>query len=76
MLLWRSGINDGTTQFWREIDCVIVETLMSESQGEKAHIVYKEEDGSHMSLAYELYFDMSVYIFSLFNCLAKIAGAV
>ena len=28
-LLWRSGINDGTTQFWREIDCVMVENLMS-----------------------------------------------
>ena len=40
-------------QFWREIDCVMVETLMSETQGEKAHILYKEEDGSHMGLAYE-----------------------
>ena len=33
---------------------------MSEIQGEKAHIIYKEEDGSHMGLAYELYFDMSI----------------
>ena len=60
MLLWRSGINDGIVQFWRDIDCVMVETLMSGTQGEKAHIVYKEEDGSHMRSAYELYFDISV----------------
>ena len=59
-LLWRSGINGGTTHFWREIDCVMMETLMSGTQGEKAHIVYKEEDGIHMLFAYELYFDMSV----------------
>ena len=49
-----------TTQFWRDIDCVMVETLMSGTQGEKAHIVCKEEDGSHMRLAYEYYFDMPV----------------
>ena len=60
MLLWRSGINGGTTQFWREIDYMMVENLMSGTQGEKAHIVYKEEDGSHMGLAYDYYFDMSV----------------
>ena len=51
MLLWRSGINGGTTWFWRQIDCMMVETLMSGTQGEKARIVYKEEDGSHMGLA-------------------------
>ena len=60
MLLWRSGINDGTTLFWREINCMMVETLMSGTQGEKAHIVYKEEDGIHMRLSYDYYFDMSV----------------
>ena len=27
-----------------------METLMRGTQGEKAHIVYKEEDGSHMGL--------------------------
>ena len=59
-LLWRSDIDEGTTQFWREIDCVMVETLMSGTQGEKAHIVYKEEDGNHMRLASESYFDMSI----------------
>ena len=59
-LLWRSGIDEGVVQFWREIDCVMVETLMSGNQGEKAHIVYKEEDGSHMSSAYDLYFDTFV----------------
>ena len=59
MLSWRSGLDEGTTQFWREIDCVMIETLMSGTQGEKAHLVYKEEDGSHLRLAYELYFDMS-----------------
>ena len=48
-----SGTNDGTTQFWREIDCVMVENLMSGTQGEEAYIVYKEEDGNHMGLAYE-----------------------
>ena len=52
-LLQRSGIDEGTTQFWRPNDCVMVETLMSGTQGVKAHIVYKEEDGSHMGLAYE-----------------------
>ena len=46
-------------QFWREIVCVMVETLMSGNQGEKAHLVYKEEDGSQLRLAYELYFDVS-----------------
>ena len=30
-----------------------MKTLMSGTQGEKAHIVYKEEGGSHMGLAYE-----------------------
>ena len=49
---------------------------MSGTQGEKAHIVYKEEDGNHMGLAYELYFDMSTQTFSLFSCLAKIVGVV
>ena len=38
---------------------MMVETLMSGIQGEKAHLVYKEEDGSDLRLAYELYFDMS-----------------
>ena len=33
-----------------------METLMSGTQGEKAHIFYKEEDGSHMGLAYDYYF--------------------
>ena len=27
---------------------MMMETLMSGTQGEKAHIVYKEEDSSHM----------------------------
>ena len=39
---------------------MIVETLMSGTQGEKAHIVYKEENGNHMGLCYDYYFDMSV----------------
>ena len=55
-MLWRSGIDDGTSQFWREINCMKVETLMSETQGEKAHIVYKEEDGGHMRLDYDYHF--------------------
>ena len=45
-------------QFWREIDCMMVETLMSGTQGEKAHIFYKEKDGNHMGLADDYYFDM------------------
>ena len=49
---------------------MMMETLMSGTQGDKAHIVYKEEDGSHMGLAYDFYFDMSVYAFSLFSYLA------
>jgi len=28
-LSWRSGIDDGTTQFWREINYMVMETLMS-----------------------------------------------
>ena len=32
---------------------MMVETLMSGTQGEKDHIVYMEEDGSHMRLAYD-----------------------
>ena len=31
---------------------MMVETLMSGTQGEKAKIFYKEEDGSHMGLDY------------------------
>ena len=30
-----------------------METLMSGIKGEKAHIVYKKENGSHMRLAYD-----------------------
>ena len=55
---------------------MMVETLMSGTQGEKAHIFYKEEDDRHMGLAYELYFDMSVYTFAFFSCLSKIASVV
>ena len=58
-MLWRSGINGGTTQFWRDIDCMMVETLTSGTQGEKAHIFYKEEDGRNIRLCYDYYFDMS-----------------
>ena len=76
MLLWRSGIAEGTMQFWREIVCVRVETLTSGTQGEKAHLVYKEEDGNHMGLSYEWYFYIFVYIFAIFSCLAKIVGVV
>ena len=54
----------------------MVETLMSGTQGEKAHIVYKEEDGSHMGLAYDYDFDISVYTLSLFSYLANIVGDV
>ena len=47
---------------------------MSGTQGEKAHIVYKEEDGNHMGLAY----DYDFLIYGLFRhiyfsgCLAEI----
>ena len=51
-----------------------METLMSGTKGEKAHIVYKEEDGSHMGLAH--YYDFLIYgIFrhiSFSGCLAEI----
>ena len=36
-----------------------METLMSGTKGEKAHIVYKEEDGSHMRLDYD--YDFQIY---------------
>ena len=38
----------------------MVETLMSGTQGEKTHIVYKEEDGSHMGLDYDYDFEYMV----------------
>ena len=53
-------------QFWRDIVCVMGETLLSGTQGEKAHLVYKKEDGSHLRLVYELYFD-GFLDFSLFR---------
>lgn len=37
-----------------------METLMSGTQSEKAHIVYKEEDGRHIGLAYE--YDFLIYV--------------
>ena len=43
----------------------MVKTLMSETQGEKAHLFYKEEDGNHFGLAYELYFYVCLDFFSL-----------
>ena len=47
---------------------------MSGTQGEKAHIVYKEEDGIHMGLAYD--YDFLIYgLFrhiSFSGCLAEI----
>ena len=39
-----------------------VETLMSGTQGEKAHIVYKEEDDIHMRLAYDYGFLIIWYV--------------
>ena len=50
------------------------ETLMSGIKGEETHIVYKEEDGSHMGLAYD--YDFMTYVmfrlFSLSRYLAEI----
>ena len=43
----------------------MVETLMSGTEGEKAHLFYKEEDGSHLRLAYELYFYVRLDFFFL-----------
>ena len=39
---------------------MMVETLMNGTQGEKDHISYEEEDGSHMRICYDYYFDISV----------------
>ena len=52
----------------------MVETLLSGIQGEKTHFVYKEEDGSHFRVSLWILFDVCLD-FSLFSCLAKIAGA-
>ena len=62
-----SGIDNGTAQFWKDIHCMKMETLMSGTQGEKAHIVYKQEDGSHMRLYYDydLIIIWSVYTYFL-----------
>ena len=45
------GLLGDTTQFWREIDHVHMETLMGGTQGEEPHKAYKEGDGSHLRLA-------------------------
>ena len=39
---------------------MMLETLMGGTQGEEAHIVYKEVDGSHLRLA--LIIDFMVYM--------------
>ena len=39
-----------------------METLMSWIKGEKAHIVYKEEDVSHTGLAYDYDFMSMWYV--------------
>ena len=44
---------------------MMVETLLSGTQGEKAHLVYKEKDGRHLGLAYEFNFDVCLEFFSL-----------
>ena len=44
---------------------MMVETLMSGTQGEKAHLVYNEEDGIHLRLGYEFHFDGLFKLFSL-----------
>ena len=43
-----------TTQFWREIICMEVVSLMSGAKGEEAHQEYNEEDGNHYG--YVLFF--------------------
>ena len=58
-----------------------METLMSGIKGEKDHIVYKEEHGSHMGLAYDYdfmiiwfvqtYFSFSGYLAEIECCLAQ-----
>ena len=53
-LLRSNGLDGDTMQFWREIDYVMLETLMGGTQGEEAHVVYKEEDGSHLRLVWWL----------------------
>ena len=53
----------GTMQFWREIPCMEVVPLMSGAKCEEAHHLHKEEDGSHRSLCFMLwYFDYMVYL--------------
>ena len=39
-----------------------METLMSGTQGEKVHIVYKEEDGIHKGLYYDYDFMIIWYV--------------
>ena len=34
---------------------------MSGTEGDKAHLIYKEEDGRNLRLAYDLYFDVSAW---------------
>ena len=53
---------------------MMVETLLSGTQGEKTHLVYKGEDGSHLGLAYVLHFHVCLDFCSL-SCFAEIAGA-
>ena len=52
-----------------------VETLLSGTQGEKAHLVYKEEDGNHLEVILCITFSCLLRLCSL-SCLAKIFDVV
>ena len=51
-----------------------VETLLSGNQGERAHLVYKEEDGSHLEVSLCITFSCLLSLFSP-SYLAEIVGA-
>ena len=42
-----------------------VETLLSGTQGEKAHLVYKEEDGSHLGVSLCITFSCLLILLAL-----------
>ena len=68
-----SSLDGATTQFWRESDHVMLETLMGRTQGEEAHKPYKEEDGRQFGLANWLLILVYLDYWAFFSCWVEYA---
>ena len=53
---------------------MMMENLLSGTQAEKAHLVYKEEDDNNLEVSLCITFSCLLRLFSP-SCLAKIVGA-